>query len=93
MKVTPSKQHKNILGKFRCVLSTEQKEKVKTYLKNMDVAFYGLTIMDLRVLVYEYCTKNCSWMLHKQLYYPPTQKGNKMRLCEWIFEKERFTSA
>ena len=58
MKVTPGKQHKNILGKFRCVLSTEQKEKVKTYLKNMDVAFYGLTIMDLRVLVYEYCTKN-----------------------------------
>ena len=59
MKVTPSKQQKNILRKFRCVLSTEQEGKVKTYLKNMDVAFYRLTIMHLRVLVYEYCTKNC----------------------------------
>ena len=25
----------------------------------MDAAFYGLTIMGLRVLVYEYCTRNC----------------------------------
>ena len=25
----------------------------------MDAAFYGLTIMDLRVLVYEQCTRNC----------------------------------
>ena len=50
LKLSPSKQHKNILGKFRCVLSTKQEE-LKTYLKNMDAAFYGLTVMDLRVLV------------------------------------------
>ena len=25
----------------------------------MDAAFYGLTIMDLRVLVYQQCTRNC----------------------------------
>ena len=50
MKLSPSKQLKNILGKFRCVLSTEQEEELKTYLKNVDAAFYGLTIMELRVL-------------------------------------------
>ena len=30
LKFSPSKQHKNILGKFRCVLSTKQEEELKT---------------------------------------------------------------
>ena len=60
LKLSPSKQYKNILGKFRCVLSTEQEEELKTYLKNLDAGFYGLTILDLRVPVYEYCTRNCT---------------------------------
>lgn len=56
MKPSPSKEHKNILGKLRYVLSTEQEEKVKTYLENMDAALYGRTIMDLRVLASVLCT-------------------------------------
>ena len=59
LKLSPSNQHKNILGKFRFALSTEQEEELETYLKNMDAAFCGLTtIMDLRVLIYEYCTRH-----------------------------------
>lgn len=56
MKPSPSKEHKNILGKLRYVLSTEQEEEVKTYLENMNAALYGRTIMDLRVLASVLCT-------------------------------------
>ena len=62
------------LGKFRCVLSTEQEEELKTYLENMDPAFYGLTIMDLRDFVYEYCTRKCI----------PTHSIGKQKLLEGI---------
>ena len=56
----------------------------------MDAAFYGLTtIMDLRVLGYEYCTRN---------HIPhPLNRETKMagkNFYEWIFETEqRFISA
>ena len=56
MKPSPSEEHKNILGKLRYVLSTEQEEEVKTYLENMNAALYGRTIMDLRVLASVLCT-------------------------------------
>ena len=78
LKLSPSNQHKNILGKF-----TEQEEELETYLKNMDAAFCGLTtIIDLRVLIYEYCTR----------YYIPhpfnretkmTAKGFVSRVLKW----------
>ena len=46
--------HKNKLGSYRKVLSeTEEFELVK-YIKDMDNAFYGLTINDLRHVVYDY---------------------------------------
>ena len=50
--------HKKLLGRFRNVLSESQEEELKKYITDMDKAFYGLTIMDIRVLVFEYCKRN-----------------------------------
>ena len=36
----------------------ESEEGLKKYITDMDKAFYGLTIMDIRVLVFEYCKRN-----------------------------------
>ena len=55
LKLNPSKQCKNILEKFLCVLSTKQQKELKPYLKNID----GFTIMNLRILTYKYCTRCC----------------------------------
>ena len=49
--------HKN-LGRSRNVLSESQELELKQYIINMDKAFYGLTIMDIRVLVFEYFERN-----------------------------------
>ena len=55
--------HKNKLGSYRKVLSeTEELELVK-YIKDMDNAFYGLTINDLRRVVYDYAD-------HKKINHP-----------------------
>ena len=51
LKLNPSKQCKSILEKFLCVLSTKQQKE----LKHID----GLTIMNLRILTYKYCTRCC----------------------------------
>ena len=50
--------HKQLLGRFGNVLSESQEEELKKYITDMDKAFYGLTIMDIRVLVFEYCKRN-----------------------------------
>ena len=50
--------HKKILGRFRNVLCESQEEELKKYITDMDKAFYGLTIMDIRVLAFEYCKRN-----------------------------------
>ena len=49
--------HKQILGRFGNVLSESQEEELKKYITDMDRAFYELTIMNIRVLVFEYCKK------------------------------------
>ena len=36
----------------------ESEEGLKKYITDMDKTFYGLTIMDIRVLVFEYCKRN-----------------------------------
>ena len=46
------------LGRFGNVLSESQEEDLGNYITDMDKAFYGLTIMDIRVLVLEYCKRN-----------------------------------
>ena len=50
--------HKQLLGRFGNVLSESQEEELKKYITDMDKAFYGLTIMDIRLLVFEYCKRN-----------------------------------
>ena len=50
--------NKQLLGRFGNVLSESQEEELKKYITDMDKAFYGLTIMDIRVLVFEYCKRN-----------------------------------
>ena len=44
--------HKQLLGRFGNVLSESQEEELKKHITDMDRAFYGLTIMDVRVLVF-----------------------------------------
>ena len=44
LKLSPSKQYKNILGKFRCVLSTEQEEELKYISKIWMQVFMGLPL-------------------------------------------------
>ena len=50
--------HKKLPGWFRNVLSESQEEELKRYITDIDKAFYGLTIKDIRVLVFEYCKRN-----------------------------------
>ena len=50
--------HKRLLDRFRNVLSESREEELKKYITNMDKEFYGLTIMDIRKLVFEYCKRN-----------------------------------
>ena len=40
------------------MLSESQEEELKKNITDMDIAFCGLTIMDIRVLVFEYCKRN-----------------------------------
>ena len=49
---------KQLLGRFGNVLPESQEEELKKYVTDMDIAFCGLTIMDIRVLVFEYCKRN-----------------------------------
>ena len=48
----------NITCRFGNVLSESQEKELDKYITDMDRAFYGLTIMDTRVLVFEYCKRN-----------------------------------
>ena len=50
--------HKKILGRFGNVLSESQEEELKKYITDMDKAFHGLTIVDIRVLVFEHWKSN-----------------------------------
>ena len=50
--------HKNVLGRYRAILSHEQEKELEDYIIKMDAAFYGLSINDIRTVVFEYCQKN-----------------------------------
>ena len=49
---------KQLLGRFENVLSESQEEEFKKYIPDMDIAFYKLTIMDIRMPVFEYYKRN-----------------------------------
>ena len=55
LKAYPVMRNKNVLGHFRAILSHDQE---KEHIINMDQAFYGLSINDIRTIVYDYCQKN-----------------------------------
>ena len=40
------------------MLSESQEEELKKYIPDMDIAFYELTIMDIRMPVFEYYKRN-----------------------------------
>ena len=50
--------HTNLLGRFRKVLSNNQEQDLNKYIKDMDNSFYGLSMMDIRLKVFEFCKKN-----------------------------------
>ena len=52
-----SSLHSNLLGRFRKVLSDNQEQDLNKYIKDMDNSFYGLSMMDIRLLVFEFCKK------------------------------------
>ena len=49
---------KQLLGRFGNVLSENQEEELKKYITDIEIEFSGLTIMNIRVLVFEYCKRN-----------------------------------
>ena len=53
-----SSLHTNLLGRFRKVLSDNQEQDLNKYIKDMDNSFYGLSMMDIRLIVFEFCKKN-----------------------------------
>ena len=50
-------QHKKQLGPIRTVLSEEQEIELESYVVAMDNSFYGLSINELRKVIYEYCER------------------------------------
>ena len=52
------KKEHHALGRFRSVLSPKQEEDLTDYKIKMDEAFYGLSIQDIRRVVFEFAEKN-----------------------------------
>ena len=49
---------KNVLGRYRAILSHEQEKELEELIIKMDSAFYGLSVNDIRTIVFDYCKKN-----------------------------------
>jgi hypothetical protein len=56
--LSAEEKHKNILGRYRAILTHDQEKELEDHIINMDQAFYGLSINDIRAIVYDYCQKN-----------------------------------
>ena len=63
------------------MLSESQEEVLKKNITDMDIAFCGLTIMDIRVLVFEYCKRNEI----DKLFSKETKLTLKCILVEYLF--------
>jgi len=64
------KLHEKKLGRYRTVLNEQEEKDLVEYILKMDEAFYGLSIMDIRRIVYDYAEK-------KNIAHP-FSKQNKM---------------
>ena len=51
-------RHKNVLGRYRAVLTHKQEKELEDYILEMGQAFYGLSTNDIRTVVFEYCRKS-----------------------------------
>ena len=63
------------------MFSESQEEEFKKYVTDMEIAFYGLTIMDIRVLVFEYCKRNEI----DKLFSTETKLALKYILVKYLF--------
>ena len=72
---------KQLLGRLGDVLSESQEEELKKYITNMEIAFYELTIMDIRVLVFEYCKRKEI----DKLFSKETKLALKYILVKYLF--------
>ena len=63
------------------MFSESQEEELKKHITDMEIAFYGLTIMDIRVLVFEYCKRNEI----DKLFSTETKLALKYILVKYLF--------
>ena len=56
--LSEEEKHKNVLGRYRAVLSHEQEKELEELIIKIDTAFYAVSINDIRTLVFDYCKKN-----------------------------------
>ena len=63
------------------MLSENQEEEMKKYTTDVEIAFYGLTIIDIRVLVFEYCKTNEI----DKLFSKETKLALKYILVKYLF--------
>ena len=52
--LSEEEKHKNVLGWYRAVLSHEQEKELEALIIKIDGAFYGLSINDIRTLVFDH---------------------------------------
>ena len=53
-----SSLHNKLLERFRKMLSDNQEQDLNKYIKDMDNSFCGLSMMDIRLVVFEFYKKN-----------------------------------
>ena len=59
LKSIPTDQpHKKLLSPARNVLSEDQKNELARYIREMDMSFYGLSINEIRRVVFEFAERN-----------------------------------
>ena len=74
--VTTDQQYKKQLGPIRTILSEAQEIELEAYVVAMDNSFYGLSINELRKVIYEYCER----MNIKH----PFNKTKQMAGCDFV---------
>ena len=63
------------------MLSESQEEELEKYITDMEIAFFWLTIMDIRVLVFEYYKRNEI----DKLFSKETKLALKYILVKYLF--------
>ncbi|KAG5870156.1 hypothetical protein JTB14_032448 [Gonioctena quinquepunctata] len=69
-----SKGNRKVLGKYRAVFTEEQEAELVRHILDMEVRFFGVTILDLRSLAYSLAEKNGI----------PNNRRTKMAGLDWV---------